>query len=191
MATASAQAVAPRGISARAIAANSALKKSGISGMKNFTPVLLAAAVFVVGVLRRFSGRGFSRVHPQFPHHDLRSGPGLYQEAWPDSAGTGKESGNYSFDYADCGGTVPGFACTKDEAYCYVGWWCDYNYPAQVNSQVHDQGTESCPARRSADVARGDGKAFRARSIPSEISGSRRRTECGSSRTERSASHQE
>jgi hypothetical protein len=33
-------------------------------------------------------------------------------------------------------------------AYCYVGWWCDYNYPAQVNSQMHDQGTESCPARR-------------------------------------------
>ena len=61
---------------------------------------------------------------------------------------TGKESGNHSFDYADCGGTVPGYACTKDEAYCYVGWWCDYNYPAQVNSQVHDQGTESCPARR-------------------------------------------
>ena len=28
---------------------------------------------------------------------------------------TGRESGNYSFDYADCGGTVPGFACTKDE----------------------------------------------------------------------------
>ena len=43
---------------------------------------------------------------------------------------TGKESGNYSFDYADCGGTVPGYACTRDEAYCYVGWWCDYNYPA-------------------------------------------------------------
>jgi hypothetical protein len=59
---------------------------------------------------------------------------------------TGRESGNYSFDYADCGGTVPGYACTKDEAYCHVGWWCDYNYPAQVNSQMHDQGTESCPA---------------------------------------------
>jgi hypothetical protein len=25
---------------------------------------------------------------------------------------TGKESGNYSFDYAECGGTVPGYACT-------------------------------------------------------------------------------
>src|ERR1700761_6483976 len=61
---------------------------------------------------------------------------------------TGGESGNYSFDYADCGGTVPGFACTKDESHCYVGWWCDYNYPVAVNPNVHDQGTESCPARR-------------------------------------------
>jgi hypothetical protein len=34
---------------------------------------------------------------------------------------TGPESGNYSFDYADCGGTVPGYACTRDVAYCYVG----------------------------------------------------------------------
>jgi hypothetical protein len=61
---------------------------------------------------------------------------------------TGVESGNYSFDYADCGGTVPGYACTVDEAYCYVGWWCDYNYPAAVNPNVHDQGTNFCPARR-------------------------------------------
>ena len=61
---------------------------------------------------------------------------------------TGKELGNYSFDYADCGGTVPGFACTMDEAYCYVGWWCDYNYPVAVNPNVHDQGTEFCPATK-------------------------------------------
>jgi hypothetical protein len=61
---------------------------------------------------------------------------------------TGIESGNYSFNYADCGGTVPGFACTMDEAYCYVGWWCDYDYPVAVNPNVHDQGTNSCPARR-------------------------------------------
>jgi hypothetical protein len=61
---------------------------------------------------------------------------------------TGIESGNYSFNYADCGGTVPGFACTKDEAYCYVGWWCDYSYPVAVNPNVHDQGTNFCPARR-------------------------------------------
>jgi hypothetical protein len=59
---------------------------------------------------------------------------------------TGKESGNYSLDYADCGGTVPGFACTRDKAYCYVGWWCDYNYPVAVNPNVHDQGTEFCPS---------------------------------------------
>jgi hypothetical protein len=60
---------------------------------------------------------------------------------------TGIESGNYSFNYADCGGTVPGFACTLDEAYCHVGWWCDDNYPAQVNPNAHDQGVNSCPAR--------------------------------------------
>ena len=45
---------------------------------------------------------------------------------------TGTESGNYSFNYADCGGTVPGFACTKDEAYCYVGWWCDCSEPQRA-----------------------------------------------------------
>jgi hypothetical protein len=61
---------------------------------------------------------------------------------------TGIESGNYSFSYADCGGTVPGFACTTDEAYCFVGWWCDYNYPVAVNPNVHDQGANFCPARR-------------------------------------------
>jgi hypothetical protein len=61
---------------------------------------------------------------------------------------TGIESGNYSFNYADCGGSVPGFACTMDETYCYVGWWCDDNYPAIVNPAAHDQGTNSCPARR-------------------------------------------
>ena len=61
---------------------------------------------------------------------------------------TGSESGNYSFNYDDCGGTVPGFACTTDEAYCYVGWWCDYNYPVAVNPNVHDHGTNFCPARR-------------------------------------------
>jgi hypothetical protein len=67
---------------------------------------------------------------------------------------TGKESGNYSFDYADCGGTVPGFACTIDEAYCHVGWWCDYNYPVAVNPNAHDQGTEFCPGLRSGTPRR-------------------------------------
>ena len=146
MATASAQAVAPRGILARAIAANSTLKNQG-SGMKNFTPMLLAA-VFVVGVCADSSGRASAASTPnsltmtcaQVQDHIRKHGETLLA--------TGKESGNYSFDYADCGGTVPGYACTRDVAYCYVGWWCDYNYPAQVNSQMHDQGTESCPARR-------------------------------------------
>ena len=62
---------------------------------------------------------------------------------------TGNASGNYSFDYADCGGTVPGFVCTADQAYCHVGWWCDDNYPVIVNPGAHNQGTEFCPALRS------------------------------------------
>jgi hypothetical protein len=37
--------------------------------------------------VRSLFERGFSRIHPQFPHYDLRSGQGSYQEAWPDSAG--------------------------------------------------------------------------------------------------------
>ena len=61
---------------------------------------------------------------------------------------TGQEYGNYSFNYAECGGTVPGFACTIDNAYCHVGWWCNDGYPDAVNPAVHDQGTEFCPARR-------------------------------------------
>ena len=65
---------------------------------------------------------------------------------------TGIESGNYSFNYADCGGTVPGFACTTDEAYCYVGWWCDYNYPVAVNPNVHDQGDQLLPGASVAKI---------------------------------------
>ena len=68
-------------------------------------------------------------------------------------AGHRKESGNYSFDYADCGGTVPGYACTTDVAYCYVGWWCDYNYPAQVNSRCMIKGLNRV---QHDDNARGD-----------------------------------
>ena len=37
--------------------------------------------------VRSLFERGFSRIHPQFRHYDLRSGQGSYQEAWPDSAG--------------------------------------------------------------------------------------------------------
>ena len=115
--------------------------------MKNFTPMLLAA-VFVVGVCADSSGRAsaastansLTMTCAQVQDHIRKQGQTLLA--------TGKESGNYSFDYADCGGTVPGYACTRDVAYCYVGWWCDYNYPVAVNPNVHDQGTESCPARR-------------------------------------------
>jgi hypothetical protein len=113
--------------------------------MKNFTPILLAATVLGADAtsqaLAASSPNSLTMTCAQVQNYVRRHGQTLLT--------TGKESGNYSFDYADCGGTVPGFACTTDEAYCYVGWWCDYNYPAQVNSQVHDQGTESCSARRS------------------------------------------
>jgi hypothetical protein len=117
-------------------------------GMKNFTPMLLAATVLGASVCADATSPASAASTPnsltmtcaQVQDHIRKHGQTLLA--------TGKESGNYTFDYADCGGTVPGYACTTDEAYCYVGWWCDYNYPAQVNSQVHDQGTESCPARR-------------------------------------------
>ncbi|HZZ25059.1 MAG TPA: hypothetical protein VFE60_21950 [Roseiarcus sp.] len=116
--------------------------------MKNFTPMLLAAAVLAASAFAGARSQASAASIPnsltmtcaQVQDHIRKHGQTLLA--------TGKESGNYSFDYADCGGTVPGYACTRDEAYCYVGWWCDYNYPAQVNSQVHDQGTDSCPARR-------------------------------------------
>ena len=117
--------------------------------MKNFTPFLLATAVFAASVCADASSQASAESHPnsltmtcaQVRDHIRKHGQTLLA--------TGKEAGNYSFDYADCGGTVPGFACTTDEAYCYVGWWCDYNYPVAVNPNVHDQGTEMCPARRS------------------------------------------
>jgi hypothetical protein len=117
--------------------------------MNSLTSVLLAAAVFSVATCSDSLGRASAASYPnsltmtcpQVQDYIKRHGQTLLT--------TGKESGNYSFDYADCGGTVPGFACTMDEAYCYVGWWCDYNYPVAVNPNVHDQGTEFCPALRS------------------------------------------
>ena len=84
MATVSAEAVAPRGIPARAIVANSALKNQGFRDEKFHAN---AFGGCLPGRLRRFFGSAFSRIHPQFPHHDLRSSPGSYQETWPDSAG--------------------------------------------------------------------------------------------------------
>jgi hypothetical protein len=117
--------------------------------MKAFTPMLLAAAILGVGAGVDAGSRASAASTPnsltmtcaQVQDHIRKHGQTLLA--------TGQESGNYSFDYADCGGTVPGFACTMDEAHCYVGWWCDYNYPVAVNPNVHDQGTEFCPALRS------------------------------------------
>jgi hypothetical protein len=117
--------------------------------MNNFTPMLLAAAILGASACADAGSQASAASGPdsltmtcaQVQDHIKKHGQTLLA--------TGKESGNYSFDYAECGGTVPGYACTTDEAYCYVGWWCDYNYPAQVNSQMHDQGTEFCRASRS------------------------------------------
>jgi hypothetical protein len=117
--------------------------------MRKFTPILLAAAVFCANLWTGAASRASTASRPdsltmtcgQLQRYIRKHGQTLVT--------TGRESGNYSFDYADCGGTVPGFACTTDEDYCYVGWWCDYNYPATVNPNVHDQGTEFCPAPRS------------------------------------------
>jgi hypothetical protein len=117
--------------------------------MKNFTPIVLAAAVFGASACPNSLGRALAASHPNSLTMTCAQVQDYVRKHGQTLLTTGKESGNYSFDYADCGGTVPVFACTRDEAYCYVGWWCDYNYPAQVNSQVHDQGTEFCPARRS------------------------------------------
>jgi hypothetical protein len=116
--------------------------------MKNLISVLLTVSVFgaitcAASLIRASAAstpNSLTMTCAQVQDHIRKHGQTLLS--------TGNESGNYSFDYADCGGTVPGYACTRDVAYCYVGWWCDYNYPAQVNSQMHDQGTESCPARR-------------------------------------------
>jgi hypothetical protein len=110
---------------------------------------LLAVSVFGAATCADSLGRASAESHPnsltmtcaQVQDYVTKHGQTLLT--------TDKETGTYSFNYADCGGTVPGFACTRDEAYCYVGWWCDYNYPVAVNPNVHDQGTEFCPARRS------------------------------------------
>jgi hypothetical protein len=116
--------------------------------MKNFTPMLLAAAVLGATACADAGNLASAASTPNSLTMSCAHVQGYVRKHGQTLLATGKESGNYSFDYADCGGTVPGYACTTDQAYCYVGWWCDYNYPAQVNSQVHDQGTESCPARK-------------------------------------------
>ena len=133
---------------ARSIAANSG-SKTRDSGMKNFTPILLAAAVFVVSACADATSQALAASGPNSLTMTCARVQDYVRKHGQTLLTTGKESGNYSFDYAECGGTVPGFACTTDEAYCYVGWWCDYNYPVAVNPNVHDQGTEFCPARRS------------------------------------------
>jgi hypothetical protein len=116
--------------------------------MNSLTSVLLAASVFGSTACTESLGLASAAPYPNSLTMTCFQVQGYVRKHGQTLLTAGKESGNYSFDYADCGGTVPGFACTRDEAYCYVGWWCDYNYPVAVNPNVHDQGTESCPARR-------------------------------------------
>ena len=116
--------------------------------MKNLTSLLLAVSVFGAIACVASLSRAPAASIPNSLTMTCAQVQDYIRKHGQTLLATGKESGNYSFDYADCGGTVPGFACTRDEAYCYVGWWCDYNYPVAVNPNVHDQGTEFCPARR-------------------------------------------
>ena len=118
--------------------------------MKNFTPVLLAAAVLGAGVCADATSEASAASTPNSLTMTCAQVQDYIRKHGQTLLSTGRESGNYSFDYAECGGTVPGYACTTDQAYCYVGWWCDYNYPVAVNPNVHDQGSEFCPAARSS-----------------------------------------
>jgi hypothetical protein len=117
--------------------------------MNILTSVLLAASVFGAATCSDSLGRASAASYRNSLTMTCAPVQDYIKRHGQTLLTTGKELGNYSFNYADCGGTVPGFACTMDEAYCYVGWWCDYNYPVAVNPNVHDQGTEFCPGRRS------------------------------------------
>jgi hypothetical protein len=118
--------------------------------MRNITPILLAAALVGASVFADTTSQALAASNANSLTMTCGQVQDYIRKHGQTLLTTGKESGNYSFDYADCGGTVPGFACTTDEAYCYVGWWCDYNYPVAVNPNTHDQGTEFCPRRPRA-----------------------------------------
>ncbi len=117
--------------------------------MKNFAPVLLAVAVLGAAASADAGSQASAASTPDSLTMTCAQVQDYIKKHGQTLLRSGRESGNYSFDYAECGGTVPGYACTTDQTYCYVGWWCDYNYPAAVNPDVHDQGTEFCPAMRS------------------------------------------
>jgi hypothetical protein len=115
--------------------------------MNSLRSVLLTASVLGIATCSEALGLASAASNPNSLTMTCEQVQGYIKKHGQTLLATGKETGNYSFDYSECGGTVPGYACTRDTTYCYVGWWCDYNYPAQVNSQMHDQGTEFCPGR--------------------------------------------
>ena len=126
-------------------------------GHEKFHANAFAAAVFVVGVCADSSGQASAASHRQFPHHDLRSGPGSYQEAWfARLFRTRKRIWQLLASImpiarlAPCPGTpAPGtwlIAMSDGGATIY--------YPVAVNPppNVHDQGTESCLSAREDNV---------------------------------------
>ena len=69
-----------------AIAANSALKNQGLRNENFHANAFGGGWILAPAPVRDAGSRASAASNPQFPHHDLRSGPGSYQEAWPDSA---------------------------------------------------------------------------------------------------------
>ena len=86
--------------------------------MKNLISVLLTVSVFgaitcaasLIRASAASASNSLTMTCAQVQDHIKKNGQTLLA--------TGKESGSYSFNYADCGGTVPGYACTSDEAAC-------------------------------------------------------------------------
>ena len=87
--------------------------------MKNFTPMVLAMAVFGASAYAQSSGQASAASTPnsltmtcaQVQDHIRKHGQTLLA--------TGKESGNYlASTMPIAAGAVPGYACTRDEAYC-------------------------------------------------------------------------
>ena len=90
--------------------------------MNSLTSGLLAASVFGAATCSNSLGRASAASYPNSLTITCAQVQDYVSKHGQTLLTTGKELGDYSFDYADCGGTVPGFACTRDEAYCYAVW---------------------------------------------------------------------
>ena len=67
------------------------------------------------------------------------------QKNQPATLATGEEWGNFSFNWADCGGNPPAYVCTKDVHYCFIGFSCQ-SVPTPTNPAGYYQGTNFCNA---------------------------------------------